>query len=66
VISTFGVSVVLRSRAVVTAIVAAAAAARTLFTRVTGIFLVSGVFRERSDVPAILFLDKLGEVEKQM
>jgi hypothetical protein len=67
VISTFGVSVVLRSRAVITAIVAAAAAAaRTLFTRVTGIFLVSGVFRERSDVPAILFLDKLGEVEKQM
>jgi hypothetical protein len=56
---------VLRSLAVITAIVATAAV-RTFFTRVAGIFFVSGVFRGRSDILAILFLDKLGEVEKQM
>jgi hypothetical protein len=56
---------VLRSLAVITAIVTVAAA-RALFTRVAGIFLVSGVFRGRSDILTILFLDKLREVEKQM
>jgi hypothetical protein len=56
---------VLRSLAVITAIVAAAAT-RALFTRVVGIFLVSGVFRGHGDIPAILFLDKLREVERQM
>jgi hypothetical protein len=54
-----------KSLAVVTAIVAAAAA-RTLFARVTRIFIVSRVFRGRNDILAIFFLDQLREVEKQM
>jgi hypothetical protein len=51
--------------AVVTAVVTAAAA-RTLFVRVARIFIISRVFRGRSDIPAILSLDQLREVEKQI
>jgi hypothetical protein len=55
--------IVPRSLSVVTAIVAAAAA-RTLFARVARIFIVSRVFRGRSDIHAIFFLDQLREVKK--
>jgi O-phosphoseryl-tRNA(Cys) synthetase len=55
--------IVPKSLAIVTAIVAAAAA-RTLFTRVARIFIVSRVFRGRSDILAIFFLDQLREAEK--
>jgi hypothetical protein len=48
----------------VTAIITAAA--RALFARVARVFVVSGGFRRCSAFPAIIFLDQLREVEKQM
>jgi hypothetical protein len=48
----------------ITAIITAAA--RALFVRVARVFVVSRGFRRCSAFPAILSLDQLKEVEKQM
>jgi hypothetical protein len=58
--------ITLRSSVVVTAFVAAAAAARTLFARIARISVGSRLFGGRSDIFTIFFLVLLKEIEKQM
>jgi hypothetical protein len=55
-----------RSLAVVAILVAAAAAARTLLTRIARIFVGSRLFGGRSDILMIFLIVQLKEIEKQM
>jgi hypothetical protein len=50
----------------VVAILVAAAAARTLLTRIARIFVESRLFGGRSDILTIFFIVQLKEIEKQM
>jgi ABC-type Mn2+/Zn2+ transport system permease subunit len=52
--------------AVVAVLVTAAAAARTLFTRIARISVGSRLFGGRSDILTIFFLVQLKEIKKQM